>query len=82
MAREFDPESIDLAELTRMLRERCGSSVEGSLVGRTRLRDEVVRELGCSELEGEELVDTMIGRRFIVKQRLVENAVEWLIAER
>ena len=65
----FDPESTDLAALAAHLREVVGPSVEGSVVGRTQLRDAVVRHLACSQLEGERLVDTMIGRGYIIEQR-------------
>lgn len=61
----FDPETIDLAELTSQLRSTCGPTIEGTVVGRTVLRDEVSRLLGCSLLEAEQMVDTMIGRGFI-----------------
>lgn len=63
---EFDPEEIDLAvlarELVAVLRE---SSLEGYVVGRTRLRDAVAGTLRCSQLDAERLVDTMVGRGFL-----------------
>jgi hypothetical protein len=59
-------EEIDLAELTAALRSRfAGAAPVGYLVGRTALRDAVAQELGCSQLEAEEIVDTMVGRRFV-----------------
>jgi hypothetical protein len=79
--RAFDPESVDLAVLARWLREAYGSSVEGSVVGRTMLRDEVVRRLGCSQLEGEQLVDTMIARGFVVERDTPERGVHLDIAQ-
>ena len=49
-----------------MLDERLdGAAPEGFVRGRTVLRDTVVASLGCSELEAEEVVDTMIGRGFL-----------------
>jgi hypothetical protein len=73
------PEAIDLARLAAILRDECGHRVLGPTVGRTRLRDEVVRHLGCSQLEGETLVDTMIGRGFIRSERTPDGQFEWLI---
>jgi hypothetical protein len=72
-SRAFDPESVDLAVVARWLRDVYGSSVEGSVVGRTMLRDEVVRRLGCSQLEGEQLVDTMIARAIVVERETPEG---------
>jgi hypothetical protein len=74
-SRAFDPESVDLAVLARWLREAYGSSVEGAVVGRTILRDEVVRRLGCSQLEGEQLVDTMIARGIVVERVTPEGRI-------
>jgi hypothetical protein len=59
-------EEIDLAELTRMLRSRlAGSAPVGYLDGRTALRDAVAEQLECSELEAEEIVDTLVARGFV-----------------
>jgi hypothetical protein len=59
-------EDLDLAELTRSLRERlAGSPPTGYLVGRTALRDAVTDELQCSELVAEEIVDTLVLRGFV-----------------
>jgi hypothetical protein len=58
-------EEVDLAELTGALRARfAGSAPSGYLDGRTALRDAVTEELGCSELEAEEIVDTLVARGF------------------
>lgn len=73
----FDPESIDLAALTKYLRDKLGAAVAGSVVGRTRIRDEVVAHLGCSQLEGEQLVDTMIGRGFLVTSHSSNRLDGW-----
>ncbi|MEO8906336.1 MAG: hypothetical protein ABI488_27235 [Polyangiaceae bacterium] len=67
MTLPINPESIDLAELAAVLRACCGLELRGLLVGKTQIRDEVVRHLSCSELEAETLVDTMVGRGFVVR---------------
>jgi predicted DNA-binding transcriptional regulator len=79
MTRHLSPEVLDLACLADMLRETCGPTVIGAVVGRTRLRDEVVRHLGCSQLEGETLVDTMIGRGFVRREVARDGQIEWII---
>jgi hypothetical protein len=59
-------EDVDLAELTARLRLRFrGESPGGYLDGRTALRDAVCAELTCSELEAEDVVETMVVRGFV-----------------
>ena len=59
-------EDLDLAELTRSLRERlAGAPPVGYLIGRTAMRDAVTDELHCSELVAEEIVDTLVARGFV-----------------
>jgi hypothetical protein len=59
-------ENVDLAELTASLRSRfAGAAPTGYLNGRTVLRDAVSSELECSDLEAEDIVDTLIARGFI-----------------
>jgi hypothetical protein len=59
-------DDIDLARLARELLQDLGHhAAEGYLRGKTELRDLVVRRLGCSALEAEELVDTMELRGFL-----------------
>ena len=59
-------EDVDLAELLGALRVRFANARPiGYLDGRTVLRDAVVDELGCSDLEAEELVDTLVARGFV-----------------
>jgi len=60
------PEEIDLRELADSLRRRApAGEPRGYLRGKTALR-EFVRELvGCSELEAEELVDTLELRGYV-----------------
>ena len=81
MARVLDLESLDLAVLAAVLSSACRPPIEGAVVGRTRLRDEVARHLGCSQLEAELVVDTMIGRGFIRRREHPGQPIEWLIAE-
>jgi hypothetical protein len=62
----FDVEQVDLAALATELRRTFqGSAVAGYVRGRTALRDAVVAQLACSEVEAEQLVETMIGRGFL-----------------
>jgi hypothetical protein len=79
MMRRFDVEDIDLELLAQQLRDTFGPSVEGAVIGRTRLRDAVGYQLGCSLLEAEALVDTMVARRFVVARRDLAAGVEWWI---
>jgi hypothetical protein len=59
-------EEIDLAELTAALRRRFPAGAPtGYLVGRTVIRDATATTLACSELEAEEIVDTMVSRGFL-----------------
>lgn len=75
----FDPESVDLAELVSELRESCGHCIEDVVVGRTLLRDQVVRRLNCSMLEAEQLVDTLIARGFVRQGELSDGREGLLI---
>lgn len=62
----FRPEDVDLADVTESLeRELSGSSPVGYAEGKTTLRDLVVALLQCSELEAEQVVDTMVARGFL-----------------
>jgi hypothetical protein len=82
MSHDLDPEAIDLATLTGVLRHICGTSVAGAVMGRTRLRNEVSRRLGCSLLISETLVDTMIARGFIRQKVHSDGWVYWAIASK
>jgi hypothetical protein len=56
-------ESIDLGRVTSELtRVFAGKPPIGYLLGKTALRDAVTRFLACSQLEAEQIVDTMISR--------------------
>ncbi len=71
---------VDLAVIASQLQQVFGSqSIEGPIVGRTLMRDEVARLLGCSLLQAEELVDTMVGRGILVLDRSVGEAGAWHI---
>lgn len=72
-----DPAAVDLEELRGVLRRACGASVARAVVGRTRLREEIRRHLGCSALVAERLVDAMIGRGFIRQQVHRDGWVYW-----
>jgi hypothetical protein len=62
----FPVEEIDLAELVAALRARFAGDVPaGYLDGRTALRDAVAERLGCSALEAEAIVDTLVARGFV-----------------
>jgi hypothetical protein len=59
-------EDVDLADLTERLRHRFEAAAPiGYLNGRTALRDAVASELDCSELEAENIVDTLIAQGFV-----------------
>ncbi len=77
MQDRFDPESVDLAALRSALEARCGAFVEGEVVGRTALRDEVAQQVGCSVLDAERLVDTMVGRGFLRRQVTSDGRTGW-----
>jgi hypothetical protein len=59
-------QDVDLAELARHLKRVFTTDApRGYVVGRTLVRDAVVLKLECSQLEAEELVDTMVARGFL-----------------
>ena len=62
----LDPTSVDLLTLSRRLIETLGTATlsEGQLEGKTVLRNAVVALLNCSELEAENIVDTLAARGF------------------
>ena len=60
------PEDTDLAELARTLQRTFSDRPPtGYLPGRTAFRDALVANLECSQLEAEELVDTMVGHGYL-----------------
>jgi hypothetical protein len=56
-----DIERIDLGELARMIRRHIpqGEPPVGYLRGRSYFRDVIAHELQCSDVEAEDLVDTL-----------------------
>ena len=62
----MNPEDIDLNELRRQLSTRfAGLPPAGYVRGKGELRAAVVRILKCSQLEAEQLVDTLESRGLI-----------------
>jgi hypothetical protein len=60
------PEDLDLAELARDLQRALGHrGAEGYLRGKSLMRDLLVEEHRFSQLEAEELVDTLELRGFL-----------------
>ena len=57
----MDMERIDLADVARIIQRHIppGEPPVGYLRGRSYFRDVLTHELGCSEMEAEELVDTL-----------------------
>ncbi len=71
------PEEIDLNELRRQLEEHFGEAPPaGYLRGKTALRAALVQILQCSELESEQLVDTLEARRMIRYEGNKRDAVD------
>jgi hypothetical protein len=56
-----DFERIDLAEVARLIQKHIppGEPPVGYLRGRSYFRDVLVHALGCSDVEAEQLVDTL-----------------------
>jgi hypothetical protein len=79
ISQDLDAESVDLARLAALLRRACGPSVLGAVVGRARLQDELARELGCSALMAQRLVDRMIDRDLIRQEVHRDGWVHWVV---
>jgi hypothetical protein len=77
--RRLDVEQVDLAELLAILRHR-ENDLEESLAGRSLMRDIVAAHLGCSMLEAENLVDTLIARGFAHLERDSEGRERWRLS--
>lgn len=62
----LDPETVDLLALVRALRDELGAPtlMLGYVNGKSLFRDRTVRQLSCSQLEAERIVDTLITRGF------------------
>ena len=73
------PEEIDLNDLRRQLAARFGEAPPAGYVrGKGDLRAAVVALLKCSELEAEQLVDTLESRRLIRYQGDPADAIDQL----
>jgi hypothetical protein len=75
----FDVEQVDLAELVHVLRGHKAELV-GSLSGRSHMRDIVAAHLGCSMLEAENLVDTLVAREYARLERDPEGREWWRLS--
>ena len=76
---KLDVESVDLAKLVDIVRECDPAALMGAIAGRTTMRDAIAAELGCSLLEAEELVDTMVGRNFLRLERAEGGIDRWMV---
>lgn len=73
MTSPLEVEEVDLAQLARRLAEHVPSAARlGALDGRTVFRDVVMDLLGCSALEAEQVVDTLVARNFLVFREEME----------
>lgn len=79
MTELIDPEEIDLAELATQLGDALHAPVAGSIEGRTQLRDAAARVLDCSQLEAEQIIDTMVSRGFLSVQRREDGLTVWRV---
>lgn len=79
MGQQMNSEDVDLSVLTASLRRACGPSVVGAVVGRARLQDELMRNLGCSTLMAKGLIDTMIRRGLIRQEVHRDGWVHWVV---
>ncbi len=80
MPSTLDIEEVDLASLTEALRARLGPAVVAEeLPGRTAVRDVVADRLGCSMLEAEHIVDTLVARAFVRFERGRYGRPSWHI---
>ena len=82
-----DMDERDLADLALALRRRFEHQPPvGYLDGKTALRNAVEAELGCSDLEAEEIVDTLELQHHLVYDgdptSTLEESATWRIADR
>ncbi len=78
---QFDVEQVDLEQLADVVRQRSEGPLIGAISGRSIARDIVATHLGCSLLEAEQLVDTMISRGFVRLERDEDGRQVWLITK-
>lgn len=78
---QLDVEEVDLAKLAEVVKQRCEGPLPlfGTITGRSIVRDIVASHLGCSLLEAEQLVDTMIARGYARLERDDEDRELWRI---
>jgi hypothetical protein len=43
------------------------------------MRDEVTRHLGCSQIDAERIIDTMVARGFFAQQLALDGSQSWVI---
>lgn len=77
MTKPLHPEAVDLAQLTTRLRDALPQPVVGTIEGRTALRDAALDLLECSQLEAEQLIDTMVARGFLRPELQEDGASVW-----
>lgn len=83
MTGRLDIEDIDLEQAALFLKRAfVGQAIEGAVVGRTQLRDALVAHLECSELDGELVVDTMVGRGFLKLEHVSDGRELWRVIDR
>jgi hypothetical protein len=78
---QFDVEDVDLEKLAEVVRQRSEGALVGAITGRSIARDIVALHLGCSLLEAEQLVDTMISRGFARLERAEDGRQVWRITK-
>ena len=79
MTGTLDVEQVDLAELRDLL-GRQDAGFAGALDGLSQMRDVVADHLGCSMLEAETLVDTLVARGFARFERDPEGREGWRLS--
>ena len=81
---QFSIDDVDLASVAqRLKRVFSNAPPQGYVLGRSAFRDAVVEQLGCSELEAENLVDTLVNLgylRFKGSPEQVDNLEPWVIS--
>ena len=78
----LDVEEVDLATLVDLIRARVGDQVDGAVLGRTRMRDAAQDALGCSLLEAERIVDTIVLRGLVRLERDPLGHATWKLNRR
>jgi hypothetical protein len=74
-------EELDLRALLEYLAGVfSGAPPEGAIAGRTAFRDALAAKLACSQLEAEELVDSLVLRGYLRLTSSAEGGEFWTIA--